>query len=441
LLLEGRDLEELLAQVRDEHGAAATIVSAEKVRTGGFGGLFAHPKYELTVEVDAGDQPPAASIEELAARADAEDLEASGPSFAAALAEAAGVPREAAPSPPASPAPAEPAAPSVRPFRPDANQPVARLGVRPLSTSVASSVADTVERWPTDPAQVPARDERWPTDPAQVPARDERWPTDPAQVPARDDLTAALGRNPEPAVEKLAAVYAEAAAPPAAPASPPPPDPAPPALPRRLESLGVPAELALRATAGDTYAAIVAAFATLPVAAPAPEGPGETLVVIGESAHAMDVARTVTDTLRLDHDDILFAGRHAARVGVQPGRRVTGTHDARTWAKRLRRSDAPNVVAVEAALDEAAWAASIVDIIRPAAVWCVVDASRKTSDVAHHLQGLRRVDAIAVRGTPASGDPASPLSLRVPVALLDGRPATAHAWAAMLCQRLTGVEG
>ena len=58
LLLEGRDLEELLAQVRDEHGPDAKIVSAEKIRSGGIGGLFSHPKYELTVEIQ--DSAPSA---------------------------------------------------------------------------------------------------------------------------------------------------------------------------------------------------------------------------------------------------------------------------------------------------------------------------------------------------------------------------------------------
>ena len=119
----------------------------------------------------------------------------------------------------------------------------------------------------------------------------------------------------------------------------------------------------------------------------------------------------------------------------------TGAHDARLWAKKLRKSDAPSVVAVEAALDESNWAAAIVEAVRPVAVWVVVDASRKTSDVAHHLQGLRRVDAICLRGTGSSGDPASPLSLRVPVALLDGRPSTPFQWAAMLCERLSLVGG
>jgi hypothetical protein len=212
-------------------------------------------------------------------------------------------------------------------------------------------------------------------------------------------------------------------------------------LSRKLQSLGVPTDIALRANTGDTYGVIVEAFAALPVAEAAPDAPGETLIVVGESTHAVDVARWVAGTQRLDTDHILFAGRNAVAAGIEAKRRITGPHDARLWAKKLRKSDAPSVVAVEAALDESNWAAAIVEAVRPVAVWVVVDASRKTSDVAHHLQGLRRVDAICLRGTMSSGDPASPLSLRLPVALLDGRPSTPYQWAAMLCERLSLVGG
>ena len=53
LLLEGKSITALLAQVRNEHGNDVTIVAAEKVRSGGLGGFFAKESYSLTVEVDA----------------------------------------------------------------------------------------------------------------------------------------------------------------------------------------------------------------------------------------------------------------------------------------------------------------------------------------------------------------------------------------------------
>ena len=51
LLLEGADLESLMVRAREEYGADARIVRAEKVRSGGFMGFFAREHFELTVEV------------------------------------------------------------------------------------------------------------------------------------------------------------------------------------------------------------------------------------------------------------------------------------------------------------------------------------------------------------------------------------------------------
>ena len=51
LLLEGEDLPELMARVREELGPRATIVRAERVRHGGVAGFFSRERYELTVEV------------------------------------------------------------------------------------------------------------------------------------------------------------------------------------------------------------------------------------------------------------------------------------------------------------------------------------------------------------------------------------------------------
>ncbi|MER7005861.1 hypothetical protein ABT297_22870 [Dactylosporangium sp. NPDC000555] len=560
LLLEGRDLEELLAQVRDEHGPDVVVISAEKVRSGGVGGLFGTQKYELTIEVPDGSKGPesvsggtgtdagidagitepsvargdqadtpkrSVSIEDLAAMADAAERRGENPTAASAFAEllaeaqqspaaeaqqspattAQQSPSTAARQSPAAPAQERPATaadalerllageapPSVRPFRPGADRPVVSAAQAGALNAAAAAAARARAAAPAEapgltPAWTPAKPPTVgprvppappPSDVDPAPARtggarptgpphppppgpirfepDQYRPSDSRQespMPVEATATVEKPRTP-PASERLAGAYAQLASPssgaaaestvamaekaersdradrPAAAAG----------LSRKLQSFGVPADIAVRATNGDTYGAIVEAFAALPVAEPAPDAPGETLVVVGESTHAMDVARFVAQAQRLDGDHILFAGRNAAAAGVEGRRRITGPHDARLWAKKLRKSDAPSVVAVEAALDESDWAAAIVEAVRPVAVWVVVDASRKTPDVAHHLQGLRRVNAICLRGTGSSGDPASPLSLGVPVALLDGRPSTPYQWAAMLCERLSLVGG
>lgn len=56
-LVEGENLEVLLAQVR-RMGRRVTLLSAEKVRSGGVGGFFTHEHYELLVEVEGLGQLP-----------------------------------------------------------------------------------------------------------------------------------------------------------------------------------------------------------------------------------------------------------------------------------------------------------------------------------------------------------------------------------------------
>jgi hypothetical protein len=62
LLLEGKSITALLAQVRAEHGDDVTIVAAEKIRSGGVGGFFAKERYALTVEVEPGSDAPVPAV-------------------------------------------------------------------------------------------------------------------------------------------------------------------------------------------------------------------------------------------------------------------------------------------------------------------------------------------------------------------------------------------
>ena len=67
IVLEGPQLEPLLAQVSDEYGGRAKIVSANKVRSGGLAGFFAKERFELSVEVgeDAPDEEPVDTLLDL----------------------------------------------------------------------------------------------------------------------------------------------------------------------------------------------------------------------------------------------------------------------------------------------------------------------------------------------------------------------------------------
>jgi hypothetical protein len=73
---------------------------------------------------------------------------------------------------------------------------------------------------------------------------------------------------------------------------------------------------------------------------------------------------------------------------------------------------------------------------RGTAVWAIVDATRKTADTARHLRALGEVEALVVHSVELTSDPATVLGLDLPIFSLDGKPATPHAWAAMLCARI-----
>jgi hypothetical protein len=205
-----------------------------------------------------------------------------------------------------------------------------------------------------------------------------------------------------------------------------------------LAALGVPEPMARRGTDADPYRAAMQALADLPAPPAAPDRPGDVLVVAGELAHALPIARQVAADLRLDPATILLAGPSTAGTGVHPSRRITGPSDAERKARRMHRDDVPHVVVLDVPFtaDDTGWARDVCDALGATAVWAVVDATRKTADAARHLRAIGDVDALAVHGARVTADPASPLGLPQPVALLEGRPATAQAWAALLAERL-----
>ncbi|WP_432488762.1 hypothetical protein [Kineococcus sp. SYSU DK018] len=128
LLLEGPDLQDLLAQVRETHGDAARVVRAERIRSGGVAGFFTKERYEVTVEMQNdgatadgtpepavggaapdGDAPDFEALLAAADRAEAEAAEAAETAEAAEAAEAsapAGRHAAASPEEPLQPAPA-----------------------------------------------------------------------------------------------------------------------------------------------------------------------------------------------------------------------------------------------------------------------------------------------------------------------------------------------
>ncbi|HWH01548.1 MAG TPA: hypothetical protein VNV66_20045, partial [Pilimelia sp.] len=205
-----------------------------------------------------------------------------------------------------------------------------------------------------------------------------------------------------------------------------------------LVRLGMPADLAAAATADDPYQATLQALAHVPAPPAPPAEPGDVLVIAGELAEALPLARQLATDLHLDPTKLLLVAPSAAQTGLHASRRISGPADARRRSRTLHRADVPHLVVIDAPVrgGREGWVADLADALGATAVWAVVDASRKTADTARHLATLGPVDAVAVYGVESTGDPASVLALDTPVALLDGRPATARAWAGLLGERL-----
>jgi hypothetical protein len=427
LLLEGPDITELLARVRAEHGDAARIVKAEKLRVGGFGGFFAKLRYEVVLEIS--DKAAPAATTPVAATATA----ATAPAVSVV---------------PASSAPAS--ATSLR------------VAAVPAPTSLEDlfALADSADT--AEVAVAPAEREFAPT---RGPGRALSTESDEfAAVLSR--LTGGLGGGidfdslpPAPieppaefrplygtSVPPAAPAQGRTARPVDAPAVLPepalPPEPALLPLPvapfEALRTLGVPGHLAASVNGEDLHADLVHVFATLAAAPSLPRRPGDVLVLVGDAAAAVPVGRALAKKMRLDPAKLLLAAPTTTGTGVTAARRVTGPADAEHRARRMHRADVAHIVVVDAPLDgeSAEWAKDIADSIGATQVWAVVDATRKTADLADHLDRLGPVDALVVERADVTRDPASVLDLRVPVALLEGRAATPRAWADLISGRM-----
>ncbi|MEU4687262.1 hypothetical protein [Actinoplanes sp. NPDC023714] len=284
-------------------------------------------------------------------------------------------------------------------------------------------------------------------------------PSEPAAVPPRAATAAPF--SPAPARAAAADVYGvdetpapvSPAAPPAAVAPPPAPAPvtaaavAPVAVTqpgdldpvqRNLVTVGMPEEMARKITGGDTYAGVLSVLAARPSAPGIPDGPGEILVLAGEVHATMPIAKQLLEQVHVDQSHLLLAGPSTAGTGLHSSRLISSRSAAESRAEKLQSADHSWVVVIDAPVGgtDPFWVNDMCDALGATALWAVVDATRKTADTARHLRGLGDVEALVVHSVELTSDPASVLGLDVPIFSLDGKPATPHAWAAMLCARI-----
>ena len=523
VLLEGRAIEPLLAQVRQEYGSGVRIISADKVRSGGFGGFFAKQHYELSVEVpDPAEEPdetppprriataptPArpgddgpSTLEQLLERAESRDhiapddtprpqapaaphptvaqhpesldrqsgwaagtddadtaaernFSTTGAAFAELMAglDAANHIATSGPArPSARPKVAieKPETQTVRPFRPATatGAPINGGATKPIPPT--PSLAELMGGLGVDDSAI-----------AFAPA----MPKPPA--PGRS-AAATYGLRPTPAAPAPAAAVAPISAQPAwdgptwdAPAAIAPAAIAPTAIAPAAEatgsalavrpsvhtdpvianliSVGMPVSMAEDIMGGDTYAGVLSALASRPAAPAIPNAPGEILVVAGDLGHAVPIAKRLLEQIGLDQTHLLLVGPSASGTGLHSSKVMHTAAAAEARAEKLQSADSAWIVVLDAPVGETdpVWVNDMCDAIGATAVWAIVDATRKTADTARHLRTLGEVEALVVHSVELTADPATVLGLNLPIFSLDGRPATPHAWAAMLCARI-----
>jgi len=205
-----------------------------------------------------------------------------------------------------------------------------------------------------------------------------------------------------------------------------------------LLGVGLPPALAAEIVGSDTYAGVLGALAHRPAAPEIPSAPGEILVLAGDLAHIVPIGKQLLHSIGVDQTHLLLAGTTTAGTGLHSSKVMHTPAQAEARAERLQSADCAWVVLMDAPVGgtDPVWVNEICDSLGATAVWAVVDATRKTADTARHLRTLGDVEALVVHNVELTADPATVLGLDLPIVSLDGKPATPHSWAALLCARI-----
>jgi hypothetical protein len=184
--------------------------------------------------------------------------------------------------------------------------------------------------------------------------------------------------------------------------------------------------------------ALLERFEGLPLAPPLPRRAGSLLVVVGPGVEARRLAASLACEIGIDPASIPLASRHPGAHSLVSGSLlVRSAEEAAEFAPGWRRAE-PAVVAVDAAVagTERSWATHVIAALRPTGVWGVVDSTWKTEDVDAWIRAIGGVDALALENLTATVSPADALGLGIPVARLEGQPASAARWVATIMDRI-----
>jgi hypothetical protein len=200
----------------------------------------------------------------------------------------------------------------------------------------------------------------------------------------------------------------------------------------------MPETMARQITGADTYAGVLSVLAARPSAPGIPDGPGEILVLAGDLNLGVPIGRQLLEQIGVPENHLLLAAQSTAGTGLHSSRLISNREAAESRVEKLHSADVAWVVVLDAPVGgtDPLWVNEMCDAIGATAVWAIVDATRKTADTARHLRTLGEVEALVVHSVEITADPASVLGLDLPIYSLDGKPATPHVWAAMLCARI-----
>lgn len=167
-----------------------------------------------------------------------------------------------------------------------------------------------------------------------------------------------------------------------------------------------------------------------------------TVVFIGPGTDALTAAMNACGALRADAAQVGWVGPAHLSNLVPAARRISTPAGAVEWLTAPKRATVVNVIAVHAPVSENIdpHTRAVIAALTPSMVLAVVDATRKNDAVARWVEALDCVDALALENASNTHDPAVWLtSPAAPVALVEGRKATAARWASLLCERLTDL--
>ena len=203
-----------------------------------------------------------------------------------------------------------------------------------------------------------------------------------------------------------------------------------------LARLGLPSQIV--PVDDDPAAGLLKALRALPAARPVPRAAGDVVVVVGERQTALALARSLADELGLAHDEVVLAAEDDDGADLPLGcllPTVPAVADERCSA-RWRRRPSVVVVAMPVRPGASTFGRRALEALEPTATWGAVPASSKPEDVLAWSDCLGGLDAVAVTGLDDTATPASILGTGIPVARLDGRPASPALWTALLLERL-----